>query len=543
MHARILSGVCTVLAICLASQTVAQESGYVPVTTPQTTLASNAKAPLQEDEEKNLLAKQLDEFNRRLQALETGAEVTAEEQQPGTYIDRIGSLEESILKTQKVIDEIDDDMGMFAKMGHGDETMTIFGRIHTDWWTFPNVDSSLYPLSPEAGSRENFGGIGPQSRIIFRRMRIGVKGKVRDNMLYKIEMEFAGGRASSYRDAYLGFERLPLFQTLLIGNQKRPYGWDHLNSSRYNIFIERPFIVEALNQDSRRLGICSYGISQDLRYNWRLGVYNQQLIQNTFGYYGNNLQGELAGRFATTWWYDECSGGRGYGHFALSGSWGSPDGRNQDINQARYRTRPEARTTTRWLNTGRIAGASDSYLGGLEAVFNAGPVNLAAEFMGTAVSRKTLGARAVDDDVSFHGGYVQAAYFLTGEHMPWDRKTGCLGRIKPFENFFSVCDCDGFLQRGLGAWQVAARYSYADFEDKDIYGGVGQSVTLGLNWYWNPYARMQLNYIFGSIQDGPTNSNDPITAQQFPPANPTTNPDLFASGDYQVLGLRFMIDF
>jgi len=531
MHARILPYIYSFLAMVVASQAIAQDRGYVPVPPNSAAFASYGNTTQEQDEEKDLLAKQLDEFNRRLQALETGAA----EQESGSYIDRIGSLEDSILETKEAISEIDDDIGMFAKMGHGDETMTIFGRIHADYWSFPDVDTDLYNLS------RNEIGEGPQARLIFRRMRIGVKGKVRDNMLYKIEMEFAGGVASSYRDAYIGFEQLPLFQTLLIGNQKRPYGWDHLNSSRYNIMIERPFIVEALNQDSRRLGICSYGISQDLRYNWRFGVYNQELIQNKSGYIGNNLQGELAGRMATTWWYDECSGGRGYGHFALSGSWGSPDGRNPDINQARYRTRPEARTTNRWLDTGRIAGANNNYLGGLEYVFNAGPVNFAAEYMGTSVSRKINDADP-GDSLNFHGGYAQVAYFLTGEHMPWDRKTGCLARIKPFENFFAVCDCDGFLQRGLGAWQVAARYSYADFADDDIYGGVGRSLTLGLNWYWNPYARMQLNYIFGNITDGP-GYGDPITAKQFPPANPTTNPDLFGSGDYQVLGLRFMIDF
>lgn len=519
MHARIFPYLCSLLTLVVASQAIAQERGFVPVPPNSAAFASYGNTTQEDDEEKNLLAKQLDEFNRRLQALETGASETAAEQESGSYIDRIGSLEESILKTQDAISEIDDDMGMFAKMGHGDETMTVFGRLHADYWTFPNVDSSLYGLSP--APPENRGGIGPQSRLIFRRMRVGVKGKVRDNMLYKIELEFAGGAASSYRDAYLGFEQLPLFQTLLIGNQKRPYGWDHLNSSRYNIFIERPFIVEALNQDSRRLGICSYGISRDLRYNWRFGVYNQELIQNKSGYIGNNLQGELAGRFATTWWYDECSGGRGYGHFALSGSWGSPDGQNPEVNQARYRTRPESRTTTRWLDTGRIAEANNFYLAGLESVFNVGPVNIAGEFMATSVSRQGL------DNVDFYGGYVQAAYFLTGEHMPWDRKTGCLARIKPFENFFAVCDCDGFLQRGLGAWQVAARYSYADFQDKNIEGGIGESGTIGLNWYWNPYARMQFNYIFGKIKNGP-NFDDP---------------GVLSSGHYQALGLRFMIDF
>ena len=94
-------------------------------------------------------------------------------------------------------------------------------------------------------------------------MRFGVRGTVKDNMEYRIEMEFAGGNASEFRDAWLGFNELPVLQTLLIGNQKRPYGLDHLNSSRYNVFLERPFVIESFNQDARRFGIVSYGITED----------------------------------------------------------------------------------------------------------------------------------------------------------------------------------------------------------------------------------------------------------------------------------------
>ena len=125
-------------------------------------------------------------------------------------------------------------------------------------------------------------------------------------------------------------------------------------------------------------------------------------------------------------------------------------------------------------------------------------------------------------NLRFDGGYVQAAYMLTGEHMPWNRETGTLARLKPFENFFAVRDCEGSVKRGLGAWQVAARYSWADLTDQDIIGGQGDSFTLGLNWYWNPYARMQLNYIFGEID----------------------RPELTdAGGEYNAVGVRFMVDF
>lgn len=418
---------------------------------------------------------------------------------------RLKKLEKGFEKQGKSIDKIDSTIPGLVHAGHKNPKMSFFGRIHLDYWAFPGADPGIEPL--ERGD--------PQDRVRFRRMRIGVKGDLNDNMFYKYEGEFAGGEASSYRDAFIGFKNLPKFNTVIIGNHKRPYGLDHLNSSRYNVFTERPFIVEAFNQDARRLGISSNGLSKDQAWNWRYGIWNQELTQTFSGWRGDHYQSEIAGRIANTAWYDESSGGRGYFHWAVSGSWGTPDGGNPN-NQARYRTRPEARSDGRWLDTGRIAGAEQNSLIGLETVFNVGAFQVTAEYLQTFVNRDA----AVGRDVGFGGGYIQAAYFLTGEHTPWVRKTGTLGRVKPLENFFAVRDCDGDRGHGLGAWQIAARYSYADLQDEDIIGGKGESLTLGLNWWWNPNARVQLNYIAGEIE------REPI-----------------GSGDYQIFGVRWMVDF
>ena len=407
--------------------------------------------------------------------------------------------------------------------GHKNPKMNFFGRIHLDYWGFPQVGQDI---------EDNVEGGPAKERWNFRRVRIGIKGDLNDNMLYKYETEFAKGAGKTeYRDLYFGFKNLPVFQTVLIGNQKRPYGLDHLNSSRYNIFIERPFVIEGFNQDARRLGIQSYGISEDLRYNWRFGFFSQRYTQGSDGWKGNYFPGEIAGRFATTFWWDEASDGRGYGHFAVSGSLG--DAKNAYLDGIElYKTRPEARSDARWLNTGRIKDAEMSSMFGLEYLLNIGAFQFCGEYLNSTVSRKN------QRELNFDGGYFYVAYMLTGEHMPWDRKSGTLARIKPFENFFLVRDCDGCLRRGLGAWQIAARYSKADFTDQsgpvdtNLYGGNGHSFTLDLNWYWNPHARMQFNWLVGAIKDREN------------PADPNSStPQLPGNGDYDILGARWMVDF
>ena len=75
-----------------------------------------------------------------------------------------------------------------------------------------------------------------------------------------------------------------------------------------------------------------------------------------------------------------------------------------------------------------------------------------------------------------------------------------------------------------GVAQFIAVDAHFAGHSEDVFGGHGESFTAGLNWYWNPNARMQFNYINGNI----TNHAD---------VNGST------AGNYQIIGTRFMVDF
>ncbi len=414
----------------------------------------------------------------------------------------------------------------------GTRRLQFRGRIHADYWTFPPTTSGINQLETlDPGST-------PQDRLGLRRLRIGAQGDVEPNIGYRFEIELAGGDESEFRDSWIALKNVSCFRTLTIGNQKRPYGLDHLNSSNHNVFLERPFVIESFNQDARRLGISAKGYSEDQSWNWLYGVWNQRLIQDEGNYVSDHLQGQIAGRLAHTWWYDEDSDGRGYAHCGLSATVAHPDGstlldpvipgRTEARNEAQFNHRPEARSTTRWLDTGRIIGADWYELIGLEQVINIGPLQIAGEYQNLFMQRDP-GFR----DIHLHGGYVYVAYLLTGEHIPWNRKAGTIGQVKPHENFFIVDRCGGGRGTGWGAWQIAARYSYADFNDGDgdptitsqeVFGGIGESFTIGLNWIWNQNTRLQFNYLNGSIRNRSQLGN-------------------FVSGDYEILGARFMVYF
>lgn len=408
---------------------------------------------------------------------------------------------------QRRIEELEAAQARVPTVATGtDSTIELFGRIHLDVWTFPYTAAGIDVL--ENGDPAD----DPGSNFQFRRARLGMAGKVFDEIVYKFEIDFGHPDEFAFKDLYFGWEDLPVVQTLLIGNQKRPYGLDALNSSNANVFMERPFTNDLTTPDARRFGIASYGHSEDLLWNWRWGAYDQVDLARIGDVRTDRIQPELAARLAATPWYDEESGGRYYAHTAVSASIGWPNGEpmpGDSDNQARYASRPEARSDSRWIDTGAIAMAEQQYLVGAEGALNLDRLQLVGEYQGVWVDRGSL------ESVFLHGGYVYVAYFLTDGFMPWSRARGTVGAAKADFG-------------GAGAFQIAARYSYADYSTEDVLGGVGHAVTLGFNWYWSRRASMQVNYVRGEISDRMVMDG---------------NGAVFDGGDYDIVGIRFRVNF
>lgn len=456
----------------------------------------------------------------------TETDAPATEEQPDTTSKLQADMEERL----KALEEQFEEQAAAEKKAKDEAkkkpTFKLGGRIHMDYWNFmsnsPGIGFFEHPDPTEA----NF-GTDPEDRFVFRRIRLEMSGDIPQNMEWRMQIDFNNPSSPEYKDVYFGWTDLPNNQTLLIGNQKRPLGLDHLNSSRYNVFAERPLVVEAFNEDARRVGIAMYGHNDAEDAHWRYGLYNLENTSDNGRFIGDSNQLGGYSRLAFSPYYDDASGGRGYYHWAIAGAVARPDGDNfaadTNSNDARFRTRPLARSDSRWIDTGRIAGADWYETIALESMLNLGPWQFTGEYMSTFLQRDNV-TPGTGQDVDFHGFYVYAAYFLTGEHMPYDRRSGTLDRIKPFENFFLVDRCRGGHGCGLGAWQIAARYDFLDLSDEDITGGQQQSVTLGLNWYWNAYSKVQTNLIYGDITD-----RGPIGG--------------FDRGEFWILGSRFMCDF
>jgi len=75
-------------------------------------------------------------------------------------------LEKGFEKQGKSIEKFDATLPGLVHHGHKNPKIQFFGRIHLDYWAFPDADEGAAILEGE----------DPLDRVEFRRLRIGVKG-------------------------------------------------------------------------------------------------------------------------------------------------------------------------------------------------------------------------------------------------------------------------------------------------------------------------------------------------------------------------------
>jgi phosphate-selective porin OprO/OprP len=145
-------------------------------------------------------------------------------------------------------------------------------------------------------------------------------------------------------------------------------------------------------------------------------------------------------------------------------------------------TRPEAHIASKKLvDTGVVSGADDAVFFNFDASTVYGPFHAQAEYTGAKVYRQ--GAA----DVYFYGYYAQAGWFITGESRNYDIKSGKYKRPIP-------------TREGLGAWEVAVRWSAIDLQKKDVLGGEERNFSAGLNWWVNQNIMFRFNYVYGMLR-------------------------------------------
>lgn len=461
-----------------------------------------------------------------------------------TDADRIAELERQLAELQTSVGELhtapaapkEDSASMKAKWGsNGFEAESknknfkfhAGGRVQVD--AVALQDSNLV-----------LGGVGTEDAVDFRRARFRMDGTMYQRITWATEFDWVNGfnidptagaapvNAQSgnvavvpaLTDMWIAMGEVPLIGNIKIGNQKEPIGLEHMNSSRFLDFMERSYLQDAYFgpfNNGFTPGMSAYNWNEAETATYALGGY--KYTQNPFGYDTGDNEWALTGRLTAVPWaaHDDAR----LVHVGLAASY---RGLDQDVAPAtgnvRIRSRASLRNGPGPLNptladtnfSGRIFADNETLLAPEVAVV-LGPwlwqAEYVAGFLNGAVFTPTGGAPTPVGQAFTQGQYVQVLYFLTGEHRAYERHEARFGRVVPNEN--ASWNPSGICS--LGAWQIGARYGFLDLNDANtgLDGGQIQDFTAGLNWFLNPFSKIQFNYIHQHVQNNLRNGAGVIT--------------------------------
>lgn len=404
------------------------------------------------------------------------------------------SLAERVADLEAELKKMKDKEAAAKEKAAGKPSVTVGGRILADWANFSQNPSSI----AQAGDFQN----GTE----FRHARFYLKGEAFHVIDYKFQIDFAksatvrdsagAGTAGigqhSFKDMYITVKELPVLGNVRVGHFKAPFGLENITSMKYVTFMERAMMSEG-GIEGRRTGIMAFDHGESERFTWAIGAFTSQIPENPPVFQNDNGGTSVIMRYTFLPWYDEATEGRGLFHMGAAYAYadiarGSP---------VRFLELPESHLAEVIIDAGIMEDVANINAMGAEAAFVYGPLSVQSELVSWWLDRET------NPNPFFHGAYGYVSYFLTGENRRYNRSRGVFDRIKPFENFFRVRDSSGQVHTGIGAWEIAYRYSYMDLDSNGANGGRASNHTVGLNWYLNPYTRVMWNYVASDTTDHP----------------------------------------
>lgn len=328
-----------------------------------------------------------------------------------------------------------------------------------DGWSFKprgRVQLDLAGVDTPAGVTGARGGTATE----FRRVYLGVDGKIPGGFAYRVEADIANGEVE-LTDVYLSYGKGPL--TVTAGQVKPFNGLDDMTSDLFTSFMERAAFVQAFGFE-RRVGLSAQYKGKALLLQG--GVFGDNAADLTDSNHSFGVDGRAV--FMPKLGDTQL-------HLAASGHWRDP---NDPAATVRYRARPFVHTTdVRLVDTGLLDVASERGLG-LEGAVIAGPFHAAGEAFWQTLKRR--GAA----DPTFFGGYAEVGMVLTpGDARGY--KDGAFDRLKPSKPITAG---------GIGAIEINARYDHLDLNDGAIVGGRQQAALFGLVWAPIEYIRITANY-------------------------------------------------
>lgn len=328
--------------------------------------------------------------------------------------------------------------------------------------------------------------------FLVRRARLGIEATVFDYYEFRLLPDFGQGKAV-IQDSYVNVHYVDWLQ-LEAGKFKEPVSYEQLIQDRFVPTLERSIIDQLV--PARDIGLMVHG--QKLfgdRFDYAVGIFNGGInggsSPSTNGDFDTNNGFDFAARvafrpFNSDLFFEPLR----MLQFGISGTFG---------NEKELFVPNTLRTpgNVPWLQfnpTVAAGGTRTRYTP--EIAYFYGPLGFATQYLHEMQEmRPSLNSKNVLA-VPMDGYYFLATLLLTGE-----TRTTYSAPIKPLRPYDP---CHPFVSPG--AWELVARLSHLGLESEifnvgadqlanpKLYSNRATELTLGFNWYLNPWVRMQFNW-------------------------------------------------
>jgi len=311
--------------------------------------------------------------------------------------------------------------------------------------------------------------------LTIRRMRFAVKANLWKNWYGEIDLDFAGS-ATEIKDAYIKYKLNNGF--IKAGNFKECFSMETTTTSRYLTFIERS--LPSKMAPSRYLGVAAskWGTHWlaigGIHFNDVGGFEEVELSQDHNKKQGVDEGISYTGRLA----FMPIQKKHKVIHLGVAGSYRTPKTSDDEINSYRFSTRSlTSINRKKYIDTDNMSDVDHRVLFGVELAAAYNNFMFQSEYMKNNVY-------GINDayTANFDGGYAQVGWMVFGSKYNYNNAEGEFTQTS-FKNDW-------------GGLELAFRYSYVNANDKDasVFGGAGESYTLGMTYYANTNVKFMLNY-------------------------------------------------
>lgn len=290
-----------------------------------------------------------------------------------------------------------------------------------------------------------------ESSFLFNRARIGVVGNIPYDFKYYVMLETSAFKSGDpyLLDAFITWTRLGHWASISMGSFKSPFGLELSTPCQSLYTVNRSQMVTELTAPDRDLGFIINGRSDSLtifgKKTFDLFKYNVALTNGTgLGVYDDNMGKDLIARLVVTPWKHLSIGGS-----VLSGKQAPSVEGADDDEKMRY---------------------------GADLEFRYGDFLLQSEYItGEDKGSYTTGGGCGEPLVNHIGSIKRNGFFVQAMYMtPWS--------IQPVLKFET--------------YEPNAATNFVDHPEAE--NDVKNVITYGINYWFNEWTRLQLNYLYKS---------------------------------------------